>query len=231
MKNRYRNLVKLFALVLAIAITIDVSAQIMSGSIAPLKNQNEVNVMIDFSETLFRYPGIPVTRPGVTEEWYISYMTEGEDEEKIAELLSKWKDFQAYAHKELVDGLNNAMNNRVFLVGDYPDAEYTILVKVSEIATGYNIDDPFKKSTKFIENLVSLHIAQSGGEQAGFDSKVIARLSFVRTGETTPFATVRYKYEPSNKSSNREPDFVQRIAMSFNTLGDAMGKHILNKIR
>jgi len=79
-------------------------------------------------------------------------------------------------------------------VGNYPDAEYTINVKVKDITTGY--------------------FAGIVAKPSGLKAEV----TFIKKGETTPIATIPYK-TISNKASSYIPYYVTRIVMSFGSLG------------
>jgi len=176
----------LFAALLAVT-AMGVSAQKLSGDLSPLKDQKEVNVVLDFSGTLVN---------GGAEDKYIADETKGKTEEDTKQWLSEWKEkLPSDAFSKLTDDFNNKATGKLFSTGAYKNAEYTIIIKVKDITTG-SYSGPFSKS-----------------------SGVKTEVSFVKTGETTPFATVEYKNSRSGVSGF-VPYFVTRIVMSFGSVGD-----------
>jgi len=173
-----------------IMFAVSVSAQKLVGNISPLKSQKEVNLVLDFSKTLVN---------GKAESKYIAEETKGKNATEKEKWLSEWNEkLRADTYAVLTKDLNKAVS-KWFSVGDFPDAEHTIIVKVKEITTGFYAG-PFAKQ-----------------------SAVKADVSFVKTGTTKSFATIEFK-KASSKISHTVPYFVSRIAMSFGTLGDNMGK-------
>ena len=188
----------LFTVALSVA-TMAVSAQKLSGSISPLKGQKEVNVVLDFSGMLVN------NQP---EESHIAYSTKDKNEEEKAEWLLEWNEkLRENSYAKLVTDLNKAtVKKGGFSVGDYPNAEYTIYIKVINIDPGY--------------------FAGIMGKAAMLWTEV----SFVKTGETTPFATVKYDRVFSGMG-DVVAYFVSRIAMSFGTLGDKIGSTISKNLK
>ena len=177
----------LFTVLLSVATVLGASAQKLSGNISSLKGQKEVNLLLDFSGTLVN---------GKAEDKYIEEETKGKTEKEKEEWLSDWNEkLRSDTFSKLTNDFNKKMSERWFSIDEYPDAEYTIIIKVKDITTGYYAG-PFSKPS-------------------GVNSEV----SFVKTGETTPFATVEYKNSRSGLSSTIPP-LVARIAMSFGSLGD-----------
>ena len=183
-----------FAVLLSVAIGC-VSAQKISGNISPLKNQKEVNLVLDFSGALVN---------GEAESKYIADETKGKSKAEKEEWMSEWKEkLREDTYAMLENDLNKAVSSKWFSVGDYKDAEYTIIVKVKEITTGF-FAGPFTKP-----------------------SAVQADVRIVKTDGKTPIATIEFK-KCSSKISGTIPYFVTRIAMSFGKLGDDIGK-VFNK--
>jgi hypothetical protein len=116
-------------LVLLSVVTICASAQKISGGISPLKNQKEVNLVLNFSGTLVN---------GDSEEKYIAGELKGKTEEEKTQWLSEWNEnLRSNASSILINDLNKAVAGKWFSVGNYTSAEYTINVKVIEITTGF----------------------------------------------------------------------------------------------
>jgi hypothetical protein len=111
----------LFAVLLSVA-TVCASAQKFSGNISPLKNQKEVNLVLDFSGTLVN---------GKAENTYIAEETKGKSKTEKEEWISEWKEkLREDTYAMLANDLDKAVSPKWFSVGDYRDAEYTIVVKV-----------------------------------------------------------------------------------------------------
>jgi len=186
--------ISIFIVLLLIA-SVSVSAQKLSGNLSPLKNQKEVNVVVDFSGTLAE---------GRPEEKYIEIKTKGKTEEEIARFLTEINEqLRTEAFKSLVEKLNDVVNDKLFTAGDFPNAECTIYIKVKDYHPGIFL---MRNST------------------------VVPEVSFVKTGETTPFAKLTYKVVPGKFSSN-VPLWVTRTAMAFGYLGDSIGKAVTKNLK
>jgi len=180
----------LFTVLLSIAMVWSASAQKISGDISPLKGQKEVNVVIDFTGTLVN---------GKAEQIYIDAETKKKNEVEKEKWLTAWNNtLRTDAYSSLIKHLNDRLGNNNFTAGDFANAEYTIIVKVKDITTGF-FAGPITKA-----------------------SAVKADVTFVRTGETTPFATVIFK-KSSGAFSSEMPHLITRIAMSFGSLGMELG--------
>jgi len=187
----------LFAVLLSVTAVFGVSAQKLSGDITPLKDQKEVNVVLDFSGTLVN---------GAAEDKYIANETKGKSESDKEQWLSDWNGtMRENAYSQLINGLEKWIGDKSFSVGEYKKAPYTIIVKVVDITTGA-FAGPFSKS-----------------------SAVKADVSFVKTGGTTPFATVAYK-NSKNDLSSVTPVLIARVAMSFASLGNDLSATINNAL-
>ena len=187
----------LFLVLLAFA-AMSTSAQKFSGNITPLKGQTEVNAVLDFSTTLVN---------GKTEEKYIADETKGKTPEEKEKWLKEWgENLRSNAYSMLTKDLTKNLKEKPFVVGNYPDAEYTIHIKVINITTGYFAGVMAKASA------------------------VKSEVRFIKNGETTPIATVVYK-NSSSMISSTIPYFVTRIAMSFGSLGDDIAKTINKNLK
>jgi len=188
----------LFAVLLSVAAVFGVSAQKISGDITPLKDQKEVNVVLDFSGTLVN---------GGSEDKYIADETKGKSESDKAQWLADWNEtMRENSYSQLISGLEKWLSDKWFSVGEYKNASYTIIVKVKDITTG-TFAGPFSKP-----------------------SAIKADVSFVKKGDTTPFATVAYK-NSKNTFSSVTPVLSARIAMSFVSLGNDLSAAISNALK
>ena len=175
--------------------TVSVSAQKLSGNLSPLKNQKEVNVVLDFTGT---------TAESMPEDKYIEVKTKGRTDEEIARFLTEINEqLRSESYTSLTGKMGNVVNETLFSVGNYPNAEYTIYVKVIDYHPG---SFPMRHST------------------------VTADVRFVKTGETAPFATVSYKKLLGRFSAN-VPVWVTRTTMAFGYLGDSIGKLMVKNIK
>jgi len=137
------------------------------------------------------------------EESHIAFFSKGKNDEETEKWLKEWnEDMRQESYAKLVADLNKATVKKGFSVGNFTAAEYTIYVKVVNI-------DP--------------------GAFLVTNSRVKAEVGFVRTGETTPFATATYNY--FSRSSNFVAPPVGRIAAAFGTLGDKIGSTISKNLK
>ena len=185
---------KVLVATLLLAMTVfGASAQKISGSLAPLKGQKQVNVVLDFTGTLVN---------GKPEESHVEFFSRNKTEEEIEKWRSEWyNDLRNQSYAMFVRDLNNKVSKKHFTVGNFPEAGYTIVVNVRDITPGFFAGVMTKPSA------------------------VRADISFVKTGETKPFATTNFKRVSSSASSSM-PYFVTRIALSFGSLGLHLGNSI-----
>ena len=174
------------AALLSIATVFGASAQKLSGDISSLQGEQQVNVVIDFDGTLVN---------GKAEEKYIADETKRMNATEKEEWLEDWNEkIHSQAAELFAVEVNNNLKNQTFTVGNYPDAEYTINIKVLDITTGFFAAIVNKASALKVE------------------------VTFIKKGETAPLATIPYK-NVSNAASSYIPYYVTRIVMSFGTLG------------
>ena len=167
-------------------------AQKLTGDISVLKDQKEVNLVLDFSDILVN---------GKTEEKFIADETKRKNEAGEEKWLEEWNEkLRSDAYALLKKELNYKVSEKYFMAGEFAEAEYTIIVKVKEITTGSFM--PISRP-----------------------SAVRAEVSFIETGETTPFETVEFK-KSSHRFSSDTPNFIGRVAMSFGSLGVDIGETI-----
>ena len=184
----------IFVLMLTVA-SMNVSAQKLSGNISSLKGQQEVNVVIDFSETLIN------NQP---EEAYISLSTKEKNDEDKAEWLKEWnEEMPEDSYEEFIKYLNDEINKKGIKAGDFPNAEYTIYVKVINISPG---------KYQWVNSSIGLNI------------------SFVKTGQTIPFATIEYKKMWGYQSAYYA-HHINRICRAFSYAGANFSKIISNNLK
>ena len=182
----------LIAALLSVVTMFGVSAQKLVGSLSPLKGQKEVNLVIEFSENL-------LVNGKAEDKFLKETLAQKKTEEEKERVLEEWnKDMRTQAYAVLVKSVNDKVSKNHFTVGDFPDAEYTIVVKVKEIQAGYYA-------------VVSSRA-----------SEIKSEVRFIKTGETKPFATIEYK-KTSNYFSKSIPYWITRITMSFAQLGAELG--------
>jgi len=149
---------KITIVVILSVVSMSVSAQTLSGDISPLRKQKEVNVVLDFSGMLVN------NQP---EELYIASHTKDMYYEDAEAWASEWDGrMRKDAYVLLTRDLNKATAKIGFSVGNYPNAEYSIKVKVINIKTSTSV-----RPIPLIETEVY----------------------FAKKGETTPFATMEIK--------------------------------------
>ena len=186
-----------FATLFAILTVCCVSAQKLQGDLSPLSNQDEVNLILDFSETLVN---------GGDFDKFFAAETKGKSESFKEDWLADWNEkLPAEALSKLTGAFNITMRTKFFSIGEYKNAQYTIIVKVKDITPG-TFAGPLSKP-----------------------SKIKTEVSFVKKGEKTPFATVEYK--ESRSSITMLPQLVMRISMSFMTLGEDLSATISRELR
>lgn len=169
-------------------------AQKVKGDLSCLKGQKEINVT-------FVYDG--VTYDGDSEEKYLKEEDLASDPEWKAAWTStyrteKWE-------PRLLEDLNEYAGKKGFECGEFPDAEYTIIVKFIDIDPG-SFAGPFS-----------------------VPAKTSGTVSFVKNGETTPFATITFKDIAGNGYA-MFPRPELRVAESMSCVGEMLGK-ALSKIK
>ena len=141
------------------------------------------------------------------EQAHIDHEINGKTEEEKVKWLKEWnEDLRTNAYTMLTDNLGKNLRDVTFTIGKYPNADITINIKVINIETGY-FAGPFAKP-----------------------SVVNANVSFIKKGESAPFATVQYK-KCSNGFSSTVAYHVTRITMSFGRLGDELAVLINKNIK
>jgi len=144
---------------------------------------------------------------GKAEADYIADETKDKTADEKAQWLSEWNDkLRSDAFGALVKAVNDKTSEKLFAAGAYTSAGYTVLGKVRDITPG------------FFGGIITR------------PSAVRAYVSFVKTGETAPFATSEFK-NSSDVKSQVVPYLITRIVMSFSELGDDIGDLILKALK
>ena len=195
----------------AVTIMFGVSAQKISGNLSPLKGQTKLNLVIDFSETKVSEKVSFISDKPIDvkpEEKYVADKINDKSDEEKERFLAEWNvKLRDEAYSFLIKDMNSALNKKgkEITVGNSPNAEYTIMVKVTLIEAGSFVGIKER-------------------------SRVSADVSFVKTGETKEFASTTYN-RIFNYVSDCVPHHVIRIAMSFGTLGSNICKTISKNVK
>jgi len=178
----------------------------VSGASAAQKITGDISPLKGQKEVnvVLDFTGVVVD--GKTEDNYIADETKDKTADEKTQWLSQWADMRSGATTALIKAVNDKTSEKLFAAGEYTSAAYTILVNVKEIKPG------------FFGGIITR------------PSAVRADVSFVKTGETAPFATAEFK-NSSDVKSQVVPYFVTRIVMSFSELGDDIGDAILKALK
>lgn len=126
------------------------SAQKLKGNIDFLKGQEEVNVIFDFDG---------VTMDGDTEQEYIEDRIEDQSKEDADKWLAEWNGSARKSFKKTYVKYFNDESKK-FEIGNFPEAEYTIIVKINDIDPG-NFAGPFSNPAKI---KTTVNIIKTGEE-------------------------------------------------------------------
>ena len=181
-------------IVFSLLVTI-VSAQKLKGNLDFLKDQEKVNIVFDFSK---------ITIDGDSEKEYIKERTEGKSEKEAAEWKAEWEGSARESFKEFyIKYCNDELKK--FNIGVFPDAQYTIIVKIDDIDPG-NFAGPFSNA-----------------------AKIKTTVNIVKTGEETVLASIT-----NNKDYNKFavlPIEFHRIAAAFGEAGKMIGDFFNKKVK
>jgi len=182
-------------LILFSFIAVGAQAQTLKGKLDFLKNQEKVNIIFDFSS--FKIDGDPIGE-------YVEERTENKSEEDAAEWIAEWEGSARVDFKEKYIKYCNDELKRLE-VGVFPEAEYTIVVKIDDIDPG-NFAGPFSNP-----------------------AKIKSTVSFLKTGEETVLATIS-----KNKDYNNyflSPVEFHRIGGGFGEAGKMLAKFLNKKVK
>ncbi|MCR4738478.1 MAG: hypothetical protein K5846_10035 [Bacteroidales bacterium] len=175
-------------------VVLSMQAQKIKGDASCLKGQEEINIIFD-------YKG--VTYDGDSEAKYLK----SEDKAKDPDWKAAWtSSFRTEKWEpRLVEDLNKEITKSGMECGDFKEASYTIIVKLTDIDPG------------------------SFAGPMSMPAKVSGMVSFVKTGSTTPFATMELK-KITHSPYFMSPLPEMRVAEAFSCIGEAIGKQ-LSKIK
>ena len=171
-----------------------VSAQKLKGKLDFLKGQEKVNIVFDFSS--FTIDKDPVDK-------YIKERTNKKSEEETANWIAEWEGSARDGFKELyIKYCNDDLKKLV--VGIFPDAEYTIIVKIDDIDPG-NYAGPFSNP-----------------------AKIKSTINIVKTGEETILASITNNNDYNNYAL--PPIEFHRITAGFGEAGKMLAKFLNKKL-
>ena len=185
---------KLLLAVLTISLAVAVQAQKVTGDISRLKGQSQINIKFD-------YEG--VTYDGDSESKYFKK----EDLAKKADWRTAWTSTYRTDKWEprLTDDLNKEIAKKDMECGDFPEATYTIIVKLVDIDPG------------------------SFAGPMSVPARITANAIIVNTETNETMATIELKkITHSGYFMNPRPEL--RVGEAFSCVGEAIGKK-LSKIK
>lgn len=185
---------KLLLVVLTIGLAVAVQAQKVTGDISCLKGQSQINIKFD-------YEG--VTYDGDSESKYFKK----EDLAKKADWRTAWTSTYRTDKWEprLTEDLNKEIAKKDMECGDFPDATYTIIVKLVDIDPG------------------------SFAGPMSVPARITANAIIVNTESNETMATIELKkITHSGYFMNPRPEL--RVGEAFSCVGEAIGKK-LSKIK
>lgn len=144
---------------------------------------------------------------GTSEEAWIAEEIKDKTEEETTQWFSEWNEvLRSKAYSEFVEYFNKETKKTGMMVGVYQNAAYTINVKVIEIFTGWYggvLSQPARLSTD---------------------------ISFIKTGEIIPFATITQHYSRTDfwATGKVYAWFANRISSAFRAIGKDISKSIID---
>lgn len=107
---------------------------------------------------------------------------------------------------EFFEQWNEEFDGKKLKAGRYADAAYTATVKITDIDPG-NFAGPFSNPCK-----------------------LTATVSFAKTGDSTPFATIEFK-ELAGGAYQMTPIVEHRVKFAFDELGETVGEILKKKVK
>jgi len=178
----------LFAVLLSVAAVFGVSAQKFNPVPAFLKGEKQINLVFDYSQVKF---------DGASKEKYYK----GKDQAWIEEWEGKRWENNAHMFGTSV---NSQLKKLDVNVGDFSDAQYTIIVVVLDCDFG----------------------SFSAGFLPAAPGKVQATINIVKTGTTEVLTSITMKAKQNSFSTVGTAVDFDRIALAFSNLGDDVGKKL-----
>lgn len=187
----------LFAILFATATMFSVSAQKFKPSPQFLKGEKQINVIFDFD-------GVTIDKRQTEENFVKERMADQKTKEDAEEWKAKWYGEGRDGFKQIfIKYCNDELTNVV--IGNYPNAEYTINVKIIDIDPG-SFAGPFSNP-----------------------AKLRAKFDIVKTNNNSSLAFIELKdiYNPAILS----PLVMLRIEGGFGELGKELAKKINKELK
>lgn len=184
---------RLFVFAMVLSMIFMAQAQKVKGDLAPLKGQAKVNVE-------FIYDG--VTYDGDSEA---KFFKDNNDRDDFEQWKKDWTStFRSDLWEpECLEDLNEEVKGLRMEFGNFKDATYTMVVKVTDIDPG-SFAGPFS-----------------------VPSRLTGEVSYVKTGSSDGFATISFSKIYGNGYA-MTPVIEHRVKFAFEELGETIGE-ILNK--
>jgi hypothetical protein len=181
----------LFSTLLTIATVFSVSAQRFKPVPDFLKGQNEVNVIFDYSKTAF---------DGDSQEEYYK--------DKSKEWIEEWEGNRREANENnLLENINDELKKINIKCGDYPDAQYTIIIDVVDCDFGAYAG-PFSVA-----------------------AKMKCTLKIVKTGTSDILSTITVKESQNHFTVIGTPVDFDRMYLAFGEVGEELGEKLVKVLK
>lgn len=187
---------KFLFVALLVCACICANAQKAKGDFSALVGQKQINVV-------FVYDG--VTYDGDSEA---KFLKEHSDRDDFEEWKAKWLgSFRTDMWEpEFLEELNDELDDKHIVCGNFPQAEYTITVKMMDIDPG-SFAGPFS-----------------------VPCKLTANMSIAKTGSAESFATISFDKLPGN-GFEMTPIIEHRVKFAYDELGETLGEVLKKKIK
>ena len=171
---------------LSVVMGLSVSAQKFKPSPVFLKGEKEINVLFDYSQVKF---------DGDSQEKYYK--------EKGGDWVDEWEGKRRENNaKSFLTSLNDELKKVDVDTGDYPQAQYTIIVEVLDCNFG-TYAGPFS-----------------------ITAKVTCTLRIVKTGTTETLASITLRESQNSSTVIATPVDFDRIYLAFGEVGEALGDQL-----
>jgi len=183
----------LFAVLLSVATVFGVSAQKFNPAPAFLKGEKQINLVFDYSQTKFK---------GDSKEKYYK--------DKDQAWIDEWEGKRRESNTSVfAASINSQLEKLNVNIGDFSDAQYTMIVVV--------LDCDF------------------GSFSAGFfradPGKVQATVNVVKTGTTEILTSIAMKVKQNTFTTIGTAVDFDRINLAFSSLGDETGKKLYSALK
>lgn len=186
---------KLFLSLLIVCSVVLLQAQKLKGDISCLAGQKQLNIT-------YVYDG--VTYDGDSEE---EFFKDNSDKDDFEIWKKKWvSSFRTDMWEpELEEEFNDEVKSIHVTCGDYPNAAYTLIVKIEDIDPG-SFAGPFSQPCK-----------------------LTGKVFFVKTGSEEPFATLSFTDVAGDFFMT--PVVEHRVRAAFDELGETIGEILKKKVK